>query len=56
MFGFGMGELLIILAVILLIMGPKKLPQLASGLGKAIRSFKKSTQLPASDETPSTSE
>ena len=36
-----MMELLLILAVVLLFFGPTKLPQLASGLGKALRSFKK---------------
>ncbi len=39
--GLGMMELLLILAVVLLFFGPTKLPQLASGLGKALRSFKK---------------
>lgn len=37
---FGVGELLIIFLVILLIFGPKKLPQLARGLGKGINEFK----------------
>jgi TatA/E family protein of Tat protein translocase len=41
MFGLGMGELLLILAIALLFLGPSKLPALASGLGKAIRSFKR---------------
>jgi TatA/E family protein of Tat protein translocase len=41
MFGFGMGELLLILAIALLVLGPAKIPQLATGLGKALRSFKK---------------
>ena len=43
MFGLGMGELLVILAVALLVLGPKRLPDLASGLGKAIREFRKAT-------------
>jgi TatA/E family protein of Tat protein translocase len=43
MFGLGFGELFIILAIALLFLGPKKLPDLASGLGKAIRSFRKAT-------------
>jgi sec-independent protein translocase protein TatB len=43
MFGLGMGELLVILAIALLFLGPKKLPDLASTLGKAIRSFRKAT-------------
>jgi sec-independent protein translocase protein TatA len=37
---FGVGELVIIFLVILLIFGPKKLPQLARGLGKGINEFK----------------
>jgi sec-independent protein translocase protein TatA len=41
MFGLGMQELLIILAIALVIFGPSKLPQIGSGLGKAIRDFKK---------------
>ncbi|WP_041453887.1 twin-arginine translocase TatA/TatE family subunit [Anaeromyxobacter dehalogenans] len=36
----GMGELLIILVVVVLLFGTKKLPQLGEGLGKAIRNFK----------------
>jgi len=44
MFGLGMGELLVILAIALLVLGPKKLPDVASSLGKAIRSFRKATQ------------
>lgn len=39
--GFGMAEGLIILAVVLLLFGGKKLPQLGSALGKAITNFKK---------------
>ena len=37
----GINELLIILAIAFLIFGGKKLPELGSGLGKAITSFKK---------------
>ena len=40
MFGLGMGEMLIILVVVLLLFGGKKLPQLGSSLGKAINNFK----------------
>src|SRR4051812_10290527 len=43
MFGLGMGELLVILVIALLFLGPKKLPDLASTLGKAIRQFRKAT-------------
>jgi sec-independent protein translocase protein TatA len=41
MFGLGFQELLIILVIALIIFGPSKLPQIGSGLGKAIRDFKK---------------
>lgn len=44
MFGFGIPELLIILAVLLLIVGPAKLPQLGSALGGAIKNFKKGAE------------
>ena len=40
----GLPELLIILFVIVLLFGAKKLPDLAAGLGKGIREFKKATQ------------
>ena len=36
----GLPELIIIGVIALLIFGPKKLPELGSGLGKAIRDFK----------------
>jgi sec-independent protein translocase protein TatA len=38
--GLGVPELLIIGVIALLVFGPKKLPELGSGLGKAIRDFK----------------
>jgi sec-independent protein translocase protein TatB len=44
MFGLGMGELLVILAIALIFLGPKRLPDVATSLGKAIRSFRKATK------------
>ena len=52
MFGFGFQELLIILVIALIIFGPGKLPQIGSGLGKAIRDFKKGISGDESEETP----
>ena len=44
MFGIGMPEILLILAVALIVIGPKKLPDLAKSLGRAIGEFKKASQ------------
>ncbi|NIA04924.1 MAG: twin-arginine translocase TatA/TatE family subunit [Proteobacteria bacterium] len=41
MFGLGMPELVVILAIAFLIFGGKKMPEIGAGLGKAIASFKK---------------
>ncbi len=43
MFGIGMQELVLILVVALIILGPKKLPDVAKSLGKALNEFKRAT-------------
>ena len=43
MFGIGMPEMILILAIALIVIGPKKLPNLAKSLGRAMREFKKAT-------------
>jgi sec-independent protein translocase protein TatA len=40
-FGLGLQELVLIFAVVLLFFGGKKLPEVASGMGKGIRDFKR---------------
>jgi len=44
MFGMGMGELLLIMVVALLVVGPDKLPQAAKAIGKGIRDFRRHSQ------------
>jgi sec-independent protein translocase protein TatB len=44
MFGMGMPEIILILVVALIVLGPKKLPEIAKSLGRGIAEFKKATQ------------
>ena len=43
MFGIGMPELILIAVVALIVLGPKKLPDLAKSMGRAVREFRKAT-------------
>jgi sec-independent protein translocase protein TatA len=43
-FNFSSGELLIILAILLLLFGGSKLPSLAKGLGQSVKEFKKASK------------
>jgi Tat protein translocase TatB subunit len=43
MFGIGMPELLLILALALIVLGPKKLPELARALGKGMAELRRAT-------------
>src|SRR5437764_5219102 len=58
LFNLGGGEIILILALVLILFGAKKLPELAKGLGTGIKEFKKATRdvtdeiTTAMDETP----
>jgi len=44
MFGVGPTELIVVLFIILLLFGAKKIPEIAQGIGKGIAEFKKATR------------
>lgn len=46
MFNIGTQELLLILIVVLLLFGAKKLPEIGGGLGRAIRNFRRASSEP----------
>ncbi len=46
MFGIGIPELMILLVIVLVIFGANKLPEIGSGMGRAIKNFKKATNEP----------
>jgi sec-independent protein translocase protein TatA len=54
-FGIGVPELLILLVVILLVFGPKRLPEMGRSLGRGMREFKDSISGKEEDETPAQS-
>ncbi len=56
-FGLGAGELLLILAIALVVLGPKKLPEAGRSLGRGLREFRDSVSNMSSskdedDDTP----
>jgi sec-independent protein translocase protein TatA len=50
MFGLGVQELMIIFLIIIVLFGAKKIPEIAKGLGKGIREFKRATEHGADDD------
>lgn len=51
MFGLGLQELVVILAIIVLLFGGKKIPELSKSLGQAIRDIKKGFTEDSEDKT-----
>lgn len=48
--GLGTGELLLIVLVILLLFGGKKLPEMMRGMGRGVKEFKDAMEKPISDD------
>ena len=48
----GMGELLVILLIVLLFVGAKRLPELGRSMGEAVREFKKGVQGDSKEQPP----
>lgn len=46
----GLSELLVILVIALLVIGPKRLPEVARGLGQAVKSFQDALKGPSKDD------
>ncbi|MBL90996.1 MAG: twin-arginine translocase TatA/TatE family subunit [Myxococcales bacterium] len=51
MFGLGLGELALIFGILLLLFGGRKLPEIAGGIGGAIKTFRNSLKDTGSEET-----
>jgi sec-independent protein translocase protein TatA len=56
MFGIGLSELIVILLIVLVIFGAKRLPELGSSIGKSITNFKNAMKEPESLDSKSSDE
>ena len=54
MFGLGMWELIVILVIIVLLFGAKRLPEIGAGIGDGIKNFRKSMKDDKTDKTEKT--
>lgn len=53
MFGFGIGELIVVLVIVLVVFGAGRLPEVMGSLGKGVQSFKRGLREPPEiDVTP----
>ena len=53
MFGFGIGELVVVLVIVLVVFGAGRLPEVMGSLGKGVQSFKRGLKEPPEiDVTP----
>jgi sec-independent protein translocase protein TatA len=52
MVGLGLQELLVVLAIIAVVFGPSRLPQVGEGVGKLITNFRKGLQEAEAEEEP----
>lgn len=53
MFGFGLGELVVVLVIVLVVFGAGRLPEVMGSLGKGVQSFKRGLKEPPEiDVTP----
>ena len=50
MFGLGTQELMVVLVIVVILFGASRLPQIGSGMGQAIRNFKKSVSEAEAEE------
>jgi sec-independent protein translocase protein TatA len=53
MFGLGVGELIVVLVIVLMIFGPRRLPEVMGSFGQSIQAFKRGMREPPEiDVTP----
>ncbi len=50
MFGLGWPEVVVILLVVVVVFGPKKIPEIGSSLGKTLRGFKEEMKEPQDND------